>query len=60
MGAIRWRLLLRGGFKQEKPIRLFQYEPEVKLSVLEWIAFKAMYFVLCLLAIWVGLRFAPD
>ena len=59
MGAIRWRILLRGGFKQEKPIRLFEYEPEVKLSVLEGIVFKAMYFVLCLLAIWVGLRFAP-
>ena len=60
MGAIRWRLLLRGDFKQGKPIRLFEYEPEIKLSALEWIVFKAMYFVLCLLAIWVGLRFAPD
>ena len=27
MSAIRWRLLLRGGFKQEKPIRLSEYEP---------------------------------
>ena len=45
MGAIRRRLLLLGGFKQEKPIRLFEYEPEIKLSVLEWVMFKAMYFV---------------
>ena len=45
MGAIRRRLLLRGGFKQEKPIRLFEYEPEIKLSVLEWVVFRAMYFV---------------
>ena len=60
MGAIRWRLLLRGGFKQEKPIRLFEYEPEAKLSVLEWIVFKAMYFVLCLLAILLGLHFGSN
>ena len=57
MGAIRWRLLLRGGFKQEKPIRLFEYEPEVKLSVLEWVVYKAMYFVLCLSSILLGLHF---
>lgn len=59
MGAIRWRLLLRGGFKQEKPIRLFAYEPEIKLSVLEWTVFRAMYFVLHLPGIWLVLRFGP-
>ena len=45
MGAIRRRLLMLGGFNQEKPIRLFEYEPEVKLSVLEEVVFRAMYFV---------------
>ena len=60
MGAIRRRLLLRGGFKQEKPIRLFEYEPEVKLSVLEEVVFRAMYFVLCLSGILLGLYFGSD
>ena len=59
MGAIRWRLLLRGGFKQENPIRLFAYEPEIKLSVLEWTVFRAMHFVLYLLGAWLALRFGP-
>ena len=57
MVAIRWRLLLRGGFKQEKPIRLFEYEPEVKLSVLEHVVHRAMWFVLCLTLHLIGLHF---
>ncbi len=58
--TIRWRMILRGGFLHDQPISIFEHKEPVRLTLLEHLVYRAIYFAvfaLTLLAVW-WLRFS--